>query len=116
MIDEAIQMFGNASVVAFRERSFHISLTIGRASNMTVNECDRIREIYLEFFMLGQCDMGLVSRSGFGLIGILNRKEINELSNFYVFTNPVDFNDRSNQMFVPFNKSILYREFSYLLK
>jgi hypothetical protein len=58
--------------------------------------------------------MGLVSQSGFGLNGILNRQNIDEimLDNFYVFTNPnnvkYDFAKRDGLKFMPFNISLLY--------
>jgi len=88
LIDEANQVFGNDTVIAFKERSFH------------------------------KCDMGVVSHSGFGLIGILNRKELKDLKNFYVFTNQENlkrkFRNRNDLYFIPFNASILYVEFNYL--
>ena len=91
---------------------------MGRTENLNETECDRIAEIYLDFFMLGKCDMGVVSHSGFGLIGILNRKELKDLKNFYVFTNQENlkrkFRNRNDLYFIPFNASILYVEFNYL--
>lgn len=118
LIDEANQVFGNDTVIAFKERSFHISRKVGRTENLNETECDRIAEIYLDFFMLGKCDMGVVSHSGFGLIGILNRKELKDLKNFYVFTNQENlkrkFRNRNDLYFIPFNASILYVEFNYL--
>ena len=118
VIDEANKVFGKEKVIAFKQRSFHISRKYGRTKNLNETECDRIAEIYLDFYMLGQCDMGVVSHSGFGLMGILNRKEIKDLKNFYVFTNPENLKKeiRNNLYFLQFDASILYTEFDYLPK
>ncbi len=118
VIDEANKVFGNERVFAFKQRSFHISRKVGRVENLNETECDRIAEIYLDFYMLGQCDMGVVSHSGFGLISILNRKDLKNLKNFYVFTNQQNlkknFGNRNDLQFFQFDASILYAEFNYL--
>jgi hypothetical protein len=68
--------------------------------------------------MLGVCDMGVVSHSGFGLVGILNRPNKLDLANFYVFTNPTEKKKRlvSNKglSFHSFNSSLLYIQYSNL--
>jgi hypothetical protein len=58
-----------------------------------------------------------MKKKGFGLIGILNRKEEKELENFYVFTNQDDlmknWANRKNLAFHRFNTSLLYIENIY---
>lgn len=111
VIDEAIKEFGNEKIIGFRDRSFHIS---------TKNTCNKIGELYLDFDMMGVCDMGVISHSGFGLVGILNRANKLDLANFYVFTNPYEKKKKlvsnKNLSFHRFNSSLLYIEFDYLMK
>ncbi len=116
IIDEASQEFSNETIIAFKNRSFQL------AKKNEINkesECDKISELYLDFFFLRECNQGIISHSGFGLIGILNRKNKTDLNKFYVYTNPNqlmnDWSDRSTLSFYKFNSSFLYLEFRYLL-
>lgn len=116
IIDEASQEFSNETIIAFRNRSFQI------AKKNEINkesECVKISELYLDFFFLRECNEGIISHSGFGLIGILNRKNKTDLNKFYVYTNPNqlmnNWSDRSTLSFYKFNSSFLYLEFRYLL-
>jgi len=109
VIDEAINEFGKENVIAFKNRSNHFEY-----SNET--ECSNLDGVYLDFNMLGKCDMGVLSHSGFGLIGVLLRKNIQEINknNFYVYSNLEDltksWGKRSNLSFIPYLPSILYLE------
>ena len=70
--------------------------------------------------MLNQCDYGVVNQSGFGLVGILNRKDLKDLKNFYVFTNlenlKKSWSNRNDQNFIPFKNSLLYVDFKNILE
>ena len=120
VIDEANNIFRKDTVVAFKERSFHLEFRIPNVEKLSSNECDRISLIYLEFLMLGQCDYGVVSQSGFGLVGILNRKDLKDLKNFYVFTNlenlKKSWSNRNDQNFIPFKNLLLYVDFKNFLE
>jgi hypothetical protein len=60
--------------------------------------------------------MAVISHSGFGILGVLNRKNTECLKeNFYVYTNPFNlkqnFWNRNNLSFHKFSKSLLYLEY-----
>lgn len=108
VIDEAIYEFSEEKVVAFKNRSIHFEMA-------KETQCNSLNGVYLDFNLLGECDMGVISHSGFGFMGILRRKNIDTLKkNFYVYTNPDDltknFGKRSNLSFIPFDVSLLYLE------
>jgi len=75
------------------------------------NECKKISELFLDFHVLGKCDMGLISHSGFGIVGILNRENKSDSDNFYIFTNPVekkkDYWSMENLAFHQFNTNLI---------
>lgn len=108
VIDEAIKEFGVDRVVAFRNRSIHLELARS-------TDCKKFSGVFLDFNLLGECDEGIISHSGFGFFGILNRQNINEIrKKFYVYTNPDDliknFGKRNNLSFIPFESDLLYLE------
>ncbi len=115
VIDESIKEFGNKTIIAFKNRSFNIHHIKHYKSSM--KECNNIGELYIDFFFLGECNMGIISHSGFGFFGIMNRLNRNDLKNFYVFTNPKKIKknngDRNNLSFYQFNYSMLYLEKAY---
>jgi len=101
-------------IVTFEENSFHINF-----SKKYKKKCQDIGDLIVEWLLLGHCSMGLVSHSGFGLVGILNRKNDKyEYENqFYVYTNPIQvkknfWNRKANLDFYPFDYSFLYLEFN----
>jgi hypothetical protein len=114
VIDEAMQAFGREKVIAFKDRSFHIA---HRKTIRDESECDKISELYLDFLLLSECNMGIISQSGFGMIGILNRKDKTDLDNFYAYTNPkrlkINYSDRRKLGFFQFNSSFIYLEFGF---
>ena len=114
-------MFGKNKVIAFPKRSVHIEAeTYKKFEAFNKTYCDLLSEVYLDFYLLGECDQGVISHSGFGLFGILNNEksstEINE--NFYVFANPNNlrrkWRDNKDQYFLAFNRSLLYLEYNYI--
>lgn len=117
-IEEAEKEFGIDKVVGFKERSFHISNQYIKLAFLEQKRCEKVGELYLDFNMLGACDMGVTSHSGFGLVGILNRANKSDLKNFYIFTNPTEkkkkFVSNKDLSFHQFSQSILYIEFDYL--
>jgi len=108
VIDEAITEFGMKNVIAFKNRSSHFEFVYK-------DKCSNLDGVYLDFNLLGQCDKGLLSHSGFGLVGVLLRKKLETLNNnFYVYSNPDDltksWGKRDNFTFVPYSLPILYLE------
>lgn len=113
VIDEAFSVFNNTDkLIAFKENSFHITLFDHKKK-----KCAQVADLLFDFNILGSyCDMGVVSHSGFGMIGILNRKDQKDLNNFYVYTNPTNLKseywNRNNLDFIQYNNSLLYLEFN----
>jgi len=98
VVDEAYKEFGANNVIGFQNSSFHIHFT----SNLH-KTCDDVGNVILDFSILGKCDYGIVSLSGFGMYGLINRDDKN-YKNLYVY--------KDNQI-VSFNASLdLYREYN----
>jgi tyrosine-protein phosphatase YwqE len=76
---EAMEVFGSNNVLTIDGISAHVDRENGFKKN-----CTRFEKIIMDFYMLGYCDMALVSDSGFGIFGILRNKIPDE--NFYVLT------------------------------
>ena len=106
MIDEAEREF-NDKVVGFKKNSFHMGL-------LKTGCGSEVGNIIVDFELLGQCDMGVVTHSGFGMVGVL-KKENKNFKNFFVYTDPVsmkkDYWSRENQSFHSFDPSLFYLEF-----
>jgi len=97
VVDEAYKEFGSDNVIGFKNSSFNIHLT--SSLNKT---CADVGDVILNFSILGKCEYGIVSPSGFGINDFINRED-KSYRNFYIC--------RNNQI-VPFNASIdLYAEF-----
>jgi len=111
VIDEALKEFGRDKLIGFKNRSFHISNKYMKLPPLKQNECKKISELFLDFHVLGKCDMGLISHSGFGIVGILNRENKSDSDNFYIFTNPVekkkDYWSMENLAFHQFNTNLI---------
>jgi hypothetical protein len=111
LIDEAANIFGQDKVVGFKNISFHIH------SNSEGKKCSDFIGIAVDFYLLAHCDMGVVSQSGFGLMGILNRK-VKNLNKFYVYTSPSELRksfwerSKASLSFHPFDYSLLYLLFN----
>lgn len=76
---EAVKEFGENKVVVIDGVSAHMD----READFGP-KCSRFDKIAMDFWMLGYCDMAIVSDSGFGIFGIL-RTKIPE-DNYYVLT------------------------------
>ena len=88
---DAQRYFKDNRVVYVDNSSFHI--------DVNANECDQIENVLLEFNLMQNCDIGVVSHSGFGMLALLNRPD--PFKDFYVFTKP--YNDSmkmSNEEFI----------------
>ena len=72
LIDEASRELSSEKVIGFKNRSFNISSQYMKLPSLNQNECKNVSELYLDFFVLGICDSGVLSYSGFGLSDILN--------------------------------------------
>lgn len=111
VIDEAYGEFGEEHLLGFKNHSTHIDMV-----NSTKNDdqCKQISELYLDFRMLSQCHMGVVSQSNFGIFGIMNRKEKDYEKNFYIYSNidnmSKQFWNRNDLVFLPFNATYIYLE------
>ena len=109
IIDESIKVFGAEHAFGLKNNSFHI--------NYIQKRCDYTMKLILDFKLLSMCDMAVVSHSGFGMVGLLNRVyNQNSYQNLYVHSNPDNmrkqFWNRKNLTFVPFNTSLFYLEFN----
>jgi hypothetical protein len=58
VIDEATQVFGKDKVFGFKDSSYHIEFK--RSSK----QCNKLSELFIDFKLLGDCDMGVISHSG----------------------------------------------------
>jgi len=113
IIKDARNQFNSSTkLIAFEENSFHINFWGDKT-------CASIGDLIVEWLLLGHCGAGVVSHSGFGLLGILNRQaNINNFeNNFYVYTNPIEirknfWNRNIYLEFYPYNHSFLYLEFN----
>ena len=76
---EAIEVFGKDKTIIINGVSAHFDREFGLKEN-----CNRFRKIIMDFYMLGYCDMALVSDSGFGVFGILRNRLPD--ANFYLLT------------------------------
>ncbi len=101
-------------VIGFPKNSFHINF-----ATQNKKKCQDIENLIVEWLLLGNCTMGVISHSGFGFIGILNRdlSKLN-MSQFYVFTNPQRLKEKfwrrelHQRDFYQFSYSFLYLEFN----
>lgn len=97
--DEAKEVFGKDFVISNDKSSIHIEKDFKKMKSECEN--DSIKEIILDFHMLQMCDMAVVSQSGFGMLGLWNRKVPNK--DLFVHTNQNltnDYWDRKNLHFM----------------
>lgn len=66
---EAIKEFGEDKVIVIEGVSAHVDREADKRE-----DCSRYEKIVMDFWMLGYCDMALVSDSGFGIFGILRNR------------------------------------------
>ena len=85
VVEEAAQVFGNEKVVGSNDKITNIAhYNNNRDSNQN---CPNFRYVFIDFFLLSQCDMGVISYSGFGHYGLMNRQNKN-YDGFYVYSRP----------------------------
>lgn len=80
---EAERVFGKDKVIFYKDSSMHIENDFKHED--TSAECKNFKNVLLDFHTLQNCDMSVLSHSGFGILGNWNRKDPNK--NVYVFTN-----------------------------
>ena len=100
VVDEAIEEFGVDKVVGSKDLGLNIALF----GENPFPKCSDLRYLYIEFFLLGQCDMGIVSNSGFGVYGLLNSED-KIFENFYFYHTP---NPNSEKIFGKFGDIFRY--------
>ena len=105
VVEEAVHIFGNDKVVSSKSNITNIAhyQKIKRDEKIS---CNDFRFVYIDFLLLGQCDMGLISASGFGYYGVLNRENKN-YDDFYVYTRH-SYADNRLRYFKRFDPSGLY--------
>ena len=67
---EAIKEFGSDKVIRIKGVNSHID----QEKNLG-NDCYRIEKPIMDFHFLKNCDKAAISKSGFGMLGLWNRKE-----------------------------------------
>ena len=92
---EALEEFGARRVIRISGVSSHVD----RESNLS-NDCSRIEKPILDFHFLQNCDKALISRSGFGRLGLWNREEPTK-EMFVFFENTIKNNE--NKIVLNFN-------------
>ena len=101
---EAIEVFGIDKVLTIDGVSAHVDRENGFGNN-----CTRFEKIIMDFYMLGYCDMALVSDSGFGIFGILRNRIPDE--DFYVLS--ALSSDMKRPEFFPLKKFIYANPYRY---
>lgn len=77
--DEAVKVFDNKNIEIIEGLSTHMD------SERKMKDCTRYDKVVMDFFMLGHCDMAVVSNSGFGIFGVLRNKYLINSQDFVVF-------------------------------
>jgi len=113
VIKMALEHFGSDRLVNTANNTFHID----KQSNN--KKCNQAVGLFVDFNMLSQCDMGVLSHSGYGMVPILN-KEPETWSHFSVYsTKHLLYEARKNHSFwrfrlnetlefIPFTKDFFY--------
>ena len=68
---EAVIEFGNYTIVGNSGPFTHMD----REQIISKSNCERVERAILDFHSLQLCDMAVISKSGFGMLGILNRED-----------------------------------------
>lgn len=69
VMKEAYQHFEDNRIVFIDGKPRHVDFEPN-----TMNNCSSIEKVVMDFYMLGHCDMGIVSRSGFGMYGVARNR------------------------------------------
>ena len=80
--EDAVREFGSDRVFRIEGAQTHV----GHHVHENASDCSLFEKPILDLHFLQNCDMAVVSMfSGFGIFGVLNRK--NPLDNFFLFDN-----------------------------
>ncbi len=83
VLQDAFQFFGNDTIVLNDGSIKHID----RDLSGNLNTCSPIQRTILDFHSLQNCDKAVVTHSsGFGILGVWNRKE--PFKNLYIYQHP----------------------------
>ena len=86
---EAIEEFGSEKIIKIPGLFTHID----RESNLG-NDCERVEKTILDFHFMQNCDKAVISKSGFGMLGLWNRND--PIKDLFIFENykfiKADFN------------------------
>ncbi|RNA28787.1 hypothetical protein BpHYR1_007328 [Brachionus plicatilis] len=99
---EAKEYFPNHPVFYIEDSSVHVEKQIN------INKCLDMENVLLDFHFMQNCDIGVVSHSGFGIMSMWNRPD--PLKNLYVYTQKdqkafvKNYYNRKNLTFVKFSK------------
>jgi hypothetical protein len=73
---EFAERFGAENVLSFTDSSSHMAYDFKWLFGSNLNStCQKNRNTLVDFHMLKECDMAVVSHSGFGLLGVWNRAQ-----------------------------------------
>jgi len=109
VVEKARVHFSSNRLVTNVNNRFHFN------NQLQDHKCEEAVEQFVDFAMLSECDMGVVSHSGYGMLPIF-KKRPETWKNFFVFSsrfllyeavkNNSFWSDRSNHTleFIPFNK------------
>ena len=76
---EALEQFGSSQLVINSGDIIHIDRDV-----RNLNDCSKIEKTILDFHCLQNCDMAVISESGFGKLGLWNRK--NPIQDLYLLS------------------------------
>lgn len=99
---ESKNRFPNHQVFYIQDSSVHVEKQIYR------NKCQDMENVILDFHLMQNCDIGVVSHSGFGIMSMWNRPQ--PLKNVYVYTKKDkhdivnNYYTRKNLTFVKYSK------------
>jgi len=98
IVSEAIKEFGNELVVTNEGPINHLD----RFSKLELND-EKLDKTFLDFHSLQNCNMAIISESGFGKLGIFNRDDPNQ--NLAMFTNLRSTSEFKEQKIIVKNSS-----------
>ncbi|CAF0708778.1 unnamed protein product [Brachionus calyciflorus] len=101
---EAKDLFTGIDVVFNQNSSVHID------SIKEENQCDQMANILLDFHLMQNCDIGVVSHSGFGILALWNRP--NPFKDLYVYT--VQDQEQMKQNYWFNRRNMTFKKFSNL--
>lgn len=111
--DEALSVFGADRVFFYRNSSVHIEM-LYRKVKFKNEDVIKFQNVVLDFHTLQNCKYAVLSHSGFGILGVMNRPESDK--NVWVYTSPetmkVNYWSRDNFRFVKIEPE--YRNFNFL--